>query len=359
LRIWIERRGKAVLGEGRADLLAGIQRTRSISAAAREIGMSYRHAWLMVQSVNEAAGETLVASAVGGKRGGGAELTEKGIVALTLFRELSGELRRSAAATVGKIAAKGAAAATASAGAKSADHADASSPEACLRLAAAVSLQEVVGEILTEYALVHAGASIRTLFAASNELADQIVRGTNIDVFLTGDSAHIALLRNAKALQTPPKALATNGLSVVASSTAFAAETPLRAVRKPSDLRRAPFARIALADKACPLGQVTAEFLTKHMLGTALAERTVVVDNSRAVLAAVRGGRADLGLVFSSDAVQAVDCRTLFRVPASQASATYYALALGTPNPEAEALMEFLAGPAARRCFRRCGLGSV
>jgi molybdate transport system regulatory protein len=354
LRVWIERRGKAVLGEGRADLLAGILRTRSISAAAREIGMSYRHAWLMVQAVNQAAGETLVASAVGGKRGGGAELTEKGIAALALFQQLSGDLRRSAAAAVSKIAAAGRAENIAGAASKAAAP---ESDRSCIRLAAAISLQEVVGEILTEYALVHAGASVRTLFGASNELADQIAQGTHVDLFLTGDAAHAAQLRKAGTLETAAKTLATNGLAAIALADTAPANTALGSIRKPSDLRRAEFTRIALADPACPLGQVTEAFLAKGKLAGKLADRAIVVDNSRAVLAAVRGGRADLGLVFSSDAAQAADCRTLFRVPTAENSATYYALALGRPSAEAADLMEFLTSPAARRCFRRCGLG--
>jgi hypothetical protein len=45
LRVWIERAGQAILGQGRAELLDGIERWHSISAAARQLGMSYRHAW--------------------------------------------------------------------------------------------------------------------------------------------------------------------------------------------------------------------------------------------------------------------------------------------------------------------------
>ena len=56
-RVWVERAGRAILGKGRLELLEAIDRWHSISAAARQIGMSYRRAWLLVQSVNEAAGE--------------------------------------------------------------------------------------------------------------------------------------------------------------------------------------------------------------------------------------------------------------------------------------------------------------
>src|SRR5204862_168053 len=50
-------RWQAVLGPGRLELLVGIDRLHSISAAARQMGVSYRHAWQMGQRLNEAAGE--------------------------------------------------------------------------------------------------------------------------------------------------------------------------------------------------------------------------------------------------------------------------------------------------------------
>ena len=71
VRVWVERDGAAVLGGGRLELLEEIDRCHSISAAARRIGMSYRHAWVMVQEVNRAAGELMIEAATGGRNGGG------------------------------------------------------------------------------------------------------------------------------------------------------------------------------------------------------------------------------------------------------------------------------------------------
>src|SRR5262249_24323432 len=75
LRVWLEKSGHAVLGRGRLELLEGIARWRSIRSAARNMGMSYRHAWLLVQGINRAAGTPLVSATTGGLRGGGASLT--------------------------------------------------------------------------------------------------------------------------------------------------------------------------------------------------------------------------------------------------------------------------------------------
>jgi molybdate transport system regulatory protein len=74
------------IGPGRADLLAAIARTGSISAAAREMGMSYRRAWLLVDTMNRCFEEPVVAAEAGGKRGGGTRLTATGRRAIAHYR---------------------------------------------------------------------------------------------------------------------------------------------------------------------------------------------------------------------------------------------------------------------------------
>lgn len=66
------------MGPGRARLVSLISSTGSISAAAREMGMSYRRAWQLVDALNAGFSEPLVLTAVGGRRGGGAIVTEFG-----------------------------------------------------------------------------------------------------------------------------------------------------------------------------------------------------------------------------------------------------------------------------------------
>src|SRR5277367_4935321 len=78
LRAWLEHAGQTVLGPGRLELLEGIAREHSISEAARQMGMSYRRAWLLVQSINRAAGQQVVEAATGGIQGGRARLTAHG-----------------------------------------------------------------------------------------------------------------------------------------------------------------------------------------------------------------------------------------------------------------------------------------
>lgn len=91
--LWVEGPEGAYLGNGRVCLLEGVREHGSISAAARAMGMSYRHAWRLVDSMNRQAGTPLVVKCTGGRGGGGAHLTELGEQAISTFRDLEHEFR--------------------------------------------------------------------------------------------------------------------------------------------------------------------------------------------------------------------------------------------------------------------------
>ncbi|MGO1500199.1 MAG: winged helix-turn-helix domain-containing protein [Marinobacter sp.] len=74
-------------GPGKAQLLERIQQHHSISAAARALKMSYRRAWLLVDTMNTCFHQPLVLTATGGTQGGGAELSAEGLRVLTLYRQ--------------------------------------------------------------------------------------------------------------------------------------------------------------------------------------------------------------------------------------------------------------------------------
>ena len=83
------------MGPGKADLLQAIGETGSISAAARRMRMSYRRAWLLVDTMNQCFDGPLVETATGGNHGGGAQITELGKEVLRRYREM--DARASAA----------------------------------------------------------------------------------------------------------------------------------------------------------------------------------------------------------------------------------------------------------------------
>jgi len=93
-KVWLEKDGRPVLGEGRARLLEAIDEERSILKAAERLGMSYRHAWGIVQKINKAWGEDVVRSIRGGKEGGSTELSESGRALLKEYYEKIAALDR-------------------------------------------------------------------------------------------------------------------------------------------------------------------------------------------------------------------------------------------------------------------------
>lgn len=76
------------MGPGKADLLDAISQTGSISASAKQLGMSYRRAWELVDTMNQCFDQPLVKAAQGGSHGGGAKVTEFGFIVLKLYRDL-------------------------------------------------------------------------------------------------------------------------------------------------------------------------------------------------------------------------------------------------------------------------------
>lgn len=93
------------MGPGRARLVSLIDSTGSISAAAREMGMSYRRAWQLVDALNASFSEPLVLTAVGGKSGGGAIVTDFGRRVVEDYHHMESKASAAIASDLGKYAA--------------------------------------------------------------------------------------------------------------------------------------------------------------------------------------------------------------------------------------------------------------
>jgi molybdate transport system regulatory protein len=74
------------LGPGKIDLLEAIEQQGSLTRAAAALGMSYRYAWLLIDDLNGSFTEPVTAATVGGKRGGGVELTPFGREVVRRYR---------------------------------------------------------------------------------------------------------------------------------------------------------------------------------------------------------------------------------------------------------------------------------
>lgn len=88
-RIWIEHENNVLLGEGRVQLLKAINETGSLSKAAKSLNISYKKAWDLIDSVNKSAKKPVTVNSIGGKGGGGAQLTEYGKSLITAFDDIN------------------------------------------------------------------------------------------------------------------------------------------------------------------------------------------------------------------------------------------------------------------------------
>ncbi|MET0290933.1 MAG: winged helix-turn-helix domain-containing protein [Steroidobacteraceae bacterium] len=91
------------IGPGKITLLEWIERSGSLSAAGRALGMSYRRAWLLLHSVNDSFVEPSVEFTVGGKEGGGAQLTDFGRKLIASYRAFETSVDALAARSFGTL----------------------------------------------------------------------------------------------------------------------------------------------------------------------------------------------------------------------------------------------------------------
>ncbi|HEY2682646.1 MAG TPA: hypothetical protein VGI93_03990 [Steroidobacteraceae bacterium] len=92
VRFRVDFSAQCAIGPGKVALLEAIDRCGSLSQAARELRMSYRRAWLLVEDLNVSFRKSLTAGSVGGKGGGGMLLTEFGRQVVSEYRLLERDI---------------------------------------------------------------------------------------------------------------------------------------------------------------------------------------------------------------------------------------------------------------------------
>lgn len=90
---WVYVDGVKFFGPGRVELLSLIDKTGSIAKAAKEMGMSYKKAWRMVDEMNASGQTPYVIAHKGGQQGGGTEITARGKMVIDAYNQLTSKLR--------------------------------------------------------------------------------------------------------------------------------------------------------------------------------------------------------------------------------------------------------------------------
>lgn len=97
LRVRISHQGQIALGPGKIELLQAIAEQGSISAAAKQMKMSYRRAWELVDVMNRCFDAPVVLSMTGGQHGGGAQVTDFGQALITAYQQILHKTSQAAA----------------------------------------------------------------------------------------------------------------------------------------------------------------------------------------------------------------------------------------------------------------------
>jgi len=94
-KLWMEKDGEKIFGDGPLDILHRVKRTGSLRQAAEEINMSYSQAWNLIKDLEKRLGFNLLKRKVGGERGGGSEITEEARELMTKFKLFREEANQS------------------------------------------------------------------------------------------------------------------------------------------------------------------------------------------------------------------------------------------------------------------------
>ena len=102
-RLRISKGEEIAIGPGKVALLQAIAETGSITGAAKQLGMSYRRAWLLVDDMNRCFKKPVVDSAKGGKEGGGTVVTDIGLEVIRLYRGIEAQAQKAATKDMEKL----------------------------------------------------------------------------------------------------------------------------------------------------------------------------------------------------------------------------------------------------------------
>jgi molybdate transport system substrate-binding protein len=226
---------------------------------------------------------------------------------------------------------------------------------------AASSLGNAFHELATAYEAQHSDVQIILATDSSSALRTRIEQGAPADVFAAADTENPAKLERAGLTRGSPVDFATNRLAIVVPS-----DNPA-GIAVGTDLAR-PGVRVVAAADGVPITRYATELL-RRLAGVpgapadlvARVERNVVSreDNVSAVLAKVKLGEADAGIVYATDARAASDVRSVPIPDAVNVDAVYAAVAVArnssAPAPTADDFVAWLRAPSAQAILAAAG----
>ena len=228
----------------------------------------------------------------------------------------------------------------------------AGAPEATeLTVFAAASLTEAFTELGARFETDHPGVTVRLNFAASSDLAQQIVNGAPADVVASASEATMKTVTDAGATAGPPTIFATNTLQI-----ATAPGNP-RGIAAFADLTR-PDVTVVVCAPQVPCGAAAEKI--ERATGVTLSPVSEESD-VKSTLGKVSTGNADAGLVYVTDVTGAGDDVQGVPFPEAEEAVTRYPIAVLTDAPRAGLAAEFqtmVTGEVGRKALAAVGFGA-
>lgn len=224
-----------------------------------------------------------------------------------------------------------------------------------LTVSAAVSLRDAVQEIAAAFTAQHPDVRLRLNFGSSGELQKQIEAGAPVDVFVSAGAGQMDELERRSLVETGTRRIIARNVLVAVKP----ADSRLDLAR-PETLLDPTVTRIVIGNpRTVPAGQYAEQSLRGLGLWDAVQRKLVYAENVRQALDYVARGEVDVGFVYATDAALRRERVTeAFRPAADTYAPVTYPAAVVTATRQpalARALVEFLAGDAARAVLVRRG----
>ncbi|MFG0331551.1 MAG: molybdate ABC transporter substrate-binding protein [Phycisphaerales bacterium] len=169
-------------------------------------------------------------------------------------------------------------------------------PEVEVLVSVAASMSDAIAAIAAEFEASEPGAEIAINVGSSGELARQIARGAEVDLYIAADPAWIDWLIDQKAPAGDRRAFAGNRLALVTTS------SRADSLRSIADLVASDIKRIAIGQpETSPAGRYAMRELERRGVADAVAERFILTDHVRQALVYLERGEADAAFVYETD----------------------------------------------------------
>ena len=228
-----------------------------------------------------------------------------------------------------------------------------SAPSVVLKVSAAASLRTAMEQVQVAYARENSAVGIAYNFGASGALAQQIVQGAAVDVFVSAAPNWMDLLADKRLLlEKSRRNLLQNSLVLIVPESNDAVLSTVFAFE---ELESSRFKKIAIGEpNSVPVGRYAEEFLRSAGLYDKLRSKLVLGKDSSQVLIYVAARKVDAGIVYATDAQKTDGVRLMAEIKADTHSPIVYPVAVVKSSEhllEAQAFVNFLFGRVAAEFF--------